>query len=499
MIQSNPIAARTAINNTIPEPDSAGAMVKLGRAAHAQKGVLGPSVQRQAPLVQSVPPTGAQSAASEQVAMFSSVKQPSSAELGVLRPARRTHITATTAANLGPCDISATLLSVSPPCNMVADDDGNDLCCQSACCSGGSNVRSQGVASATDLRTWRVTAAPLRTCVLAGLLLAAAFGVAEVTARLPAVRQALLAPSVGSASRRFELQLETLDRYVDSTGGIDCLALGNSATLMGVDPEALGRGYRINGVHGPRCFNFGIGGLSASAAGELAPVLIDLYRPALVVYVVSARDVAQDVRGPVLAETPWLAYRRGVFSVDGWLVDHSAALRYFLLYRQWLDPVRWRAASAAPGTTNAGFFATRGGRQSPALWQRTRRQLSDLAGRSPAAAELEGFANVLASGGETAQIVVVEAPLHPKVRAWLGQHADSYDEILAQLREIARRRGVAFWPAPDDAIIPADGWLDFVHLNARGAASFSEWLGDEIATAAGAGELAPPDAPRHRD
>jgi hypothetical protein len=276
------------------------------------------------------------------------------------------------------------------------------------------------------------------------------------------------------------LQLDSLDRYAASERRIDCLAIGNSATLMGIDPEALAVGYRRRSGRRLRCFNFGVGGMTASAAGAAAAILVDLYRPRLLVYVVSVRDVAESVDGPLLTNTPWVRYRRGTFSVDGWLTDHSAAFRYYLLYRQWLDPSRWPGARSSAGTTRAGFFPIHSGRTlSPHLWAHTQRTYADLLRQPPSPRELAGFAALLNLSQGGTQVVVVEAPAHDRLRRWARRSGRLYADATARMRQGTTSRGVRFLRAPRK-VIPANGWTDFVHLNALGAARYSEWLGERL-------------------
>jgi hypothetical protein len=47
------------------------------------------------------------------------------------------------------------------------------------------------------------------------------------------------------------------------------------------------------------------------------------------------------------------------------------------------------------------------------------------------------------------------------------------------MRQETASRGVRFLRAPRK-VIPANGWTDFVHLNALGAARYSEWLGERL-------------------
>jgi hypothetical protein len=322
------------------------------------------------------------------------------------------------------------------------------------------------------------------------MLLIGLLGLAEATSRLSAVRDALKAPSVGSPSRRFELQLNGLDRFVESEGGVDCIVLGNSTVLLGVDPQILAERYRARTGRSLRCFNFGVGGMTAAAAGAVAPILVERYQPRLLVYVVSPRDVGESADGPLLAQTPWVQYRLGAFTAEGWLVEHSAAFRYYLLYRQWLDPSLWPAAASSGGTDRAGFLRAK--MQLPlssGLLEHTLRVYSDVARRPLSADALAGFARVLALSGARTRVVVVEAPVHERVRQWAKRSTSFYADATMALRRAAHRQQVVFWRIPTRRVIPADGWTDFVHLSGPGATKFSEWLGARIAESEGAPAL----------
>lgn len=349
------------------------------------------------------------------------------------------------------------------------------------------------MAPAIAARSWQVSPAAYRTPALAVVILVAVIGIAEIAMCSFAVRDLLHAPSVGSSSRGFELQLDGLARYAERDGPIDCLILGNSTALMGVDPESLSRSYRASTGRALRCFNFGVAGMTASAAGAVAPILADRYRPQLLIYVVSARDVGQSVEGPLLADDAWVRYQGGRFSLRGWLASHSAAFGYYLLYRQWLDPLRWPAARSSSGTTTAGFFPIDAHLAlSPALWERMQQSYTHIVEQPLSQPELDGFSRLVGLSGQAMDVVVVEAPAHPRLRRWVRHATSFYTDAIAHMRQATRRRHVSFWRAPTQ-LIPGDAWVDFVHLDTRGAARLSTWLGARIATAVHAGRF---DLPR---
>lgn len=345
----------------------------------------------------------------------------------------------------------------------------------------------------TSPRSWRVGVAALRTPLLASAIVAAFLGLAELAARRSFVREALLAPSVGSPSRGFELQLDSLERFAWTGPPVDCIVLGNSTALMGIDPDVLSDAYRSRTGRSLRCFTFGVAGMTASAAGAVAPILVERFRPWLLVYVVSVRDVGRSVDGPLVARTPWVQYRLGTCSPEGWLAEHSAAFRYYLLYRQWFDGSRWRATSSPAGTTRAGFLRAKSRLAlSPELWDHTLRAYAEVAREPPSEPEFAGFSRVLSLSKDGTRILVVEAPANEKLRRWARRSTGFYDEATRLLRREARDRHVDYWRVPTWRVIPGDGWFDFVHLNGVGAVGLSEWLGARIATRVGDDSLAAP-------
>ena len=94
---------------------------------------------------------------------------------------------------------------------------------------------------------------------------------------------------------------------------------------------------------------------------------------------------------------------------------------------------------------------------------------------------------IMHNGGT--DVVVFEAPVHEHLRRWIQRASGFYGAATTDMRQAARRRRVTFRRVPTWRVIPADGWADFVHLNRRGAAGFSEWLGARVGAAVREGRL----------
>src|SRR5262249_1744410 len=85
-------------------------------------------------------------------------------------------------------------------------------------------------------------------------------------------------------------------------------------------------------------------------------------------------------------------------------------------------------------------------------------------------------------------VVLFEMPVHLTPTEWPPAQALVYARAMDRVRLRAQREGVPFWTARPE-LIPPDGWVDLWHLNARGAETFSRWLGERAAAAVHSGEL----------
>src|SRR5215470_5938684 len=128
-----------------------------------------------------------------------------------------------------------------------------------------------------------------RTIAFALVMLACVAAAAEYLARTERVQAVVLTPRWGTGLPQLEFGLARLDRLA-ADDPLDCLFLGSSVVAAGVDPASFAAAYtRVSG-RSIRCFSAGVPALPAAAAGRIADLLVDRYHPALLVYVVLARD-----------------------------------------------------------------------------------------------------------------------------------------------------------------------------------------------------------------
>jgi hypothetical protein len=341
--------------------------------------------------------------------------------------------------------------------------------------------------------TWAAAATP----GLALLLLLVVLGGAEWAARSRVVYTRLLVPTVGSPARPFDLQVARLDLWVQRNGNPDCFFLGSSLALTGFEPGAFEAAFAAAGGRRIRCFNLGVPGTTAADVTALAGLVVPRYRPWLIVYGASFRDFNAGVVGPGIATMPWVRHRLGDWNVEGWLVEHSRAYRYYLTYRGWSDPMqRYHMQRGFPGDADGFWPMPVRPVDYEALLDKERELfLQKMPPDRMAPEQLAAFDVLLGGAAGDAEIVVVEMPGPHVLTSWLTP-GKPYRTFRERLRAIAQTHRAHFWEngpeVPEDEL-PADGWRDLVHMNDAGAAALSRWLGERVAAGVADGELrAPP-------
>lgn len=341
-------------------------------------------------------------------------------------------------------------------------------------------------------RDWQVRASAATTGLLAFALLGLVLGTAELAARSRFIRSFLTAPSVGSPSRILELQLANLDAIVRSEGGIDCIFLGNSLVLLGIDPAAFAAAYADHGGSRARCFNFAIPGITVAGVAAIARILAEDYHPRLLIYGLTARDLSPAADAPAIEAMPWVQYRWGATTLEGWLADHSFAYRYFLLYANRKDSAPAGPFQDFAARAPRGFFPIVLKTSGNAI--ATARAMDLISGelqRGVAADQMRAIDRFVQLRAGGMQLAVLEMPVQLPASEWPAESTARYRESMDEVRHAADRNGALFWSAAAVAIVPQDGWLDMWHMNARGAGHFSRWLGAHVAAATEAGELPP--------
>ena len=283
-----------------------------------------------------------------------------------------------------------------------------------------------------------------------------------------------------------------LDYLVARHGAVDCIFLGSSVVRVGIDPVQFGNAYRAQTGEDLTCYNFGIDGIQAASAADLAEILIVRYHPRLLIYGFMLRDLADApdfgrARGAV-AHTPWIRYQRGHFNIDGWMVEHFTTYRYFLALREWPsarfnspitdldDPPR---LGYAPFTKRTSVFVP----------------YDYLLDYHFSPAEWVGFERLVALRDQT-QLLFVELPSPDHTLAVFGGGPENYFRLMDEAGDYATAHAVPMWMTTRLNLIPAEGWVgDSHHLHRVGAEVFSAWLGEQVGQAVNDHVLAAKHAP----
>ena len=335
-----------------------------------------------------------------------------------------------------------------------------------------------------------------RTLALTLLLLALLMALGEVLVRTEVFEGHVVANNRGGRHRQFELQLGRLETVVARDGPIDCIALGSSMVWYDFDPEAFSEGYQHQTGQEIRCFNFGVDGLPAASAGALAPILAGDFQPSLLIYGTTARDYAvpkESENNTVLLEMPWLRYRLGQFSIQGWFYEHSRLYRYWetlghllRLENRHLLMTGYYASlkdnygfSGREGVGTLGSVPLDPQSEDP----RVRRLFELLYEYEILPENLTGLDQVMAQNSREVQVVLVEMPVPPAYLHFFGHGRQDYQRFINQVESMAESRTVPFWQTTHLRLIPDDAWFDYVYPNTKGARIFSAWLGEQVGSA----------------
>ena len=351
--------------------------------------------------------------------------------------------------------------------------------------------------------TLQIRTAPGKTVWLTVLLFLLLTAAAEWVARSESFQAPLTPPKMGS--RHYELghKLALLDVLARKTGQVDCIMLGSSMVDTGFDPAAFETGYKEMTGRDIHCFNFGIDASTAASTAALTRIVAEDYHPRLLIIGTDPRDYAvpRGDRDPaVVLNTPWVAYRQGDFSLEGWLLDHS----YLYRYRQHLGRLaRFQFEGTLWSNTKSNYEILPNG-FTPLSKVST--YINDPPKPGDNSFEVTYYTRIYSSYhmlpenlkslesimkyNETAiPVILVEMPVSDGLYYFFGNRETDYDRFLTRVGKLASLHHVAFWRTEPLDFIPDNGWVDYSHLNKTGAEIFSTWLGQQVGEAEHQGNI----------
>jgi hypothetical protein len=340
-----------------------------------------------------------------------------------------------------------------------------------------------------------LTMTSYKTLLLTLPFLALFLGIGEVIMRQQLVQAYLDTPTLNSSHRHLERQWHRLETLTKLGVSIDCIALGNSMILNGFDPQIFGQSFESNSGRKLSCFNFGVDALTPVSAAALAQILVETYHPQLLIFGTDARDFAipkDSGETTVITNMAWIKYRKGTFNIEGWLVEHS----YFYRYRHRLadlvrlslnkryetddhkygyEPQETVVEVTTPPDPNDPSYHVQ-------YYYRTLSNYTIQPDNTDALADI-------VKEKEYTEVVVVEMPV-PETYFYFFDHPEAdYESFMDTLRTITTNNQVLLLETTQEDLIPDDKWMDYSHVNQKGAILFSEWLGQKLGRALVDGSL----------
>lgn len=350
------------------------------------------------------------------------------------------------------------------------------------------------------------------TAAYAAILFALLCVLTEVVARTPFVQARIPYQAYGTNHTQLELQINMLDRFVREKGAPDCFIFGSSQAFREVDTDVFERAYEAASGERVTCYNFGVTGSQIWTTSVLSRILIQQYQPRLVVIGTSFLDYTEGREYQIddrFKQNDWLEYQMGIFTLNGWLTEHSYAWRAITLFSYAAlsdmrfgavlsEVKKWDGEIAESGYALSDKAIDPSQPLDPASVKAMLVEYGDFNISERNLAALEEI--VVFSQQIGAKVLIAEMAYHPamlELKDGKGQPRIERAKVEAfivkvndRLRAIASAHDIALLELDSSLVLPEEGWFDLYHLNIYGAEIFSQWLGERAAQAVG--PLPPP-------
>jgi hypothetical protein len=319
---------------------------------------------------------------------------------------------------------------------------------------------------------------------------------AEVIVRLGAGRLPLGAPSLGSEHTQFEQQWFRLQEYAAQRGGVACLFLGDSTVMTNFAPGPFAEAYRQETGEAVDCFNFGVGAVTAVGFATLSDLLVQEYRPRLLLVGVQALSFTvpeEEQGGADLSANAWVRYKLGDFNLEGWLYEHSHLYRHLGAFGQLAtftaNPQEvMQSAAGEVGGAQDGFYPMVGPGPfdvaelpDPAVdHPYLEHYFAVMGGFRMLPENLAALERIMALDSPATQVIVVEMPVPETFYAFFANGAEDYEAFVEGVKRETAVNHIPFWRITDLSQLPAPLWFNYNHLNADGAPIFSRWLAHQL-------------------
>jgi hypothetical protein len=318
-------------------------------------------------------------------------------------------------------------------------------------------------------------------------------GAGEFLARSDIYQEKLSFPDWGGSHYNLSHQLRKLQEVARQNGKVECIFLGNSMVMRGFDPLAFHNAYQNTTGENLWCFNFGVDGLPTMPAGILAEILVEDYQPQILLYGIDPRDLAvpvdaQDTK--VILDMDWVRYRQGNLSIMGFLRQHSYFVRelnnlHRMLYFEFRIKSHQLSDQALAdyygffGDPSVGVFVNESpdhnDPRSPIQYY-----FSILSDYQMLPKNMDGLEQILQLTQSSVKVLLIELPVPSTYMDFFGNGKRDYDRYLQRVQEKAQLYNVPIQGAPTNNVLHFEHWVDYSHLNVRGARVYSTWLGREL-------------------
>ncbi len=330
------------------------------------------------------------------------------------------------------------------------------------------------------MKTLKISLPYGRIFFQAGILLLLFCFALEFLARTPWITGLSLPQSYGSSHPHFETQLTYLRERAAQEGKIDCIFIGNSQVLYGIDPSIVEQVYRDRTGQSVRCQNFGLGGLPPMSAAPLARVLIQNFHPSVIIFGTGLWDYSSsnaDSTNASLMSSPWMQYQLGRPSLDGWLYENSLAFRTIF----GLDRALKSDDNQSRGIDAHGH-ASYSGQTGLSVYEQL--EYFETIAKRPELTEpqVNGLRDLVALNSEEVRIIVIETPFNPIFLDYKRKGRLLYPDFKRMLANQTGLTDVDLWMTQESIQFPQENWYDLIHLNKEGSAYFSQRLGEYLAS-----------------
>jgi len=334
--------------------------------------------------------------------------------------------------------------------------------------------------------TFRVIKLSIWIPILAILFVLVICGLAEATIRWVVVNTNYHeSPSKGFDRYILELKLNRLDNLVEDLGHVDVIFLGSSMVHRGLDPKLFQREIYTATNHTITAFNLGIPGIKSKDAASIARVLVQKYKPKLIIYGISVRDFDGQYEATGISDNPWMRYELGYFNLDGWLRDKSLAYQYYLVYRNWMKvdfdaQIRQRQyydrVITAKGFLNKDDVL----QEDPQAWKES--AIKSYENYFLDLSYVNAVEAILQLQEQGTKIVIVEMPVQNVFVQYYPHQWKDQEQFIQAIQTVVSSFDTQFLPTTGIVTLPENGWYTKNHLNSIGANVFTHWLAYQLVT-----------------